>query len=489
MSTLPCKLYDDARPGTAVEQVARALTDAIVSVALRPGQRLPSIRAMVTEHGVSYYTAVSAYNRLARTGLISARQGRGFFVEAQRPAHAHQAFAGAPSAGTEQYGQQFSAFRQLFHADATNMKLGSGWLPPSWRDTDALARVIRRTASFARSSLVEYGDPMGYLPLRESLVQHLHFTLGVALHPDQVLTTLGATQGLDLVIRQLIEPGDVVLIDDPCNSSLVQLLALARAVVIGIPREPDGPNLGALEAVLMTRKVKAFFINSVHHNPTGSTLSPQNAFQVLQLAHRHDFMLVEDDVYGDFADGNNGRLITMDGLRKVVYISSFSKTLSANLRVGYVVAPAALTATLAAMKLLTSVSVPSFCERFIGAILADGIYHSHLRELQQRLKVHQAAAQAAFRDWGWSMYHAPSGGMFLWVRHPALTDIGAFLARAGAMGILLIPGELFTADGRPSPWLRINVAHLEVDRAASLFAAAISDSKPEHGATPGSRAR
>jgi DNA-binding transcriptional MocR family regulator len=310
---------------------------------------------------------------------------------------------------------------------------------------------------------------MGHLPLRENLVQHIRYALGVALHPDQILTTLGATQALDLVIRQLIEPGDVVLIDDPCNSSLTQLLGLARAVVIGIPREPDGPNLGILEKVLKTRKVKAFFINSEYHNPTGSTLSPHIAFQVLQLAYQHDFVLVEDDVYGDFSSSNNGRLITMDGLRKVVYIGSFSKTLSANLRVGYVVAPASLTATLAAMKLLTSVSVPSFCERFISAILADGSYHSHLRVLQQRLRVHQATAQAAFRGWGWSIYHEPSGGMFLLVRHPALVDIDSFLQRANEMGILLIPGALFAADGRPSPWLRINVAHLDVDRAASLF--------------------
>ncbi|KAB0644178.1 PLP-dependent aminotransferase family protein [Burkholderia latens] len=466
MSTLPHKLFDERRSGTAVEQLAGALTDAIKSGVLTPGQRLPSIRTLVADHGVSYHTAVSAYGRLASTGLISASQGRGFFVEAHRAMHRHHDLT---CGGSEQDSQQLSAFRQLFHGDASTMKLGSGWLPPSWRDTDALARVIRRTASFARSTLVEYGDPMGHMPLREHLVQHLHFALGVVLHPSQILTTLGATQALDLVIRQLIEPGDVVLIDDPCNSSLVKLLALARSDVIGIPRESDGPNLGVLEEVLKTRKVKAFFVNSVYHNPTGSTLSPQNAFQVLQLAYQYDVVVVEDDVYGDFDGSNNGRLVTMDGLRKVVYVGSFSKTLSANLRVGYVVAPASLTSKLAAMKLLTSVAVPSFCERFISATFADGSYHGHLRVLRQKLRASQAVAQAAFHAWGWSVHHAPAGGMFLWVRHPAITDMDAFLARANQMGILLLPGALFTADGRSSPWLRINVSHLEVDRAAPLF--------------------
>ncbi|TLX54083.1 PLP-dependent aminotransferase family protein [Stutzerimonas nosocomialis] len=448
-----------------IEQVAEAIRTAILNGGIRPGQRLPSIRKLSASHGLSFHTVVGAYERLEVSGLISARPGRGFFVEATAAKPAATALHSL--AGNDQ--SSLSAFWRLFHGNAASMKLGCGWLPSSWRDTQTLARVIRRTANFAHSTLVEYGDPSGHLPLRQHLSEHLEKRLGLALDPNQILTTLGATQALDLVIRKIIEPGDCVLVDDPCNSNLVQLLALRGAEVVGIARLPDGPDIERLEAVLATRPVRAFFINSQLHNPTGSSLSPQNAFQVLQLAYRYDVTLVEDDVYGDFSGDRNASLVTLDGLRKVIYISSFSKTLSASLRVGYLIGSPDLVASLADLKLLTSVAVPSFCERFLSAILADGTYERHLGLVQRKLQTSQAIAQAAFQSWGWEIFHAAKGGMFIWIRHPRLSDLDAFLERALQCGILLAPGNLFSADGRKSPWLRINVAHLDVEQAEPLF--------------------
>lgn len=452
--------------GKPVEQLILAIKEAILQGRIKPGQRLPSIRKLSQSQGLSYYTVVSAYERLEINGLISASQGRGFFVEAQ-PTR----LVSMPTLPVDEpvdHGN-LNAFWRLFHGSAYSMKLGCGWLPPAWRDTQALARVIRRTANFAHSTLIEYGDPLGHLPLRQNLVQHLQRTLGLTLHPDQTLTTLGATQALDLVIRSILEPGDTVLVDDPCNSNLVQLLALRGAVVIGIPRLPEGPDINALEDVLARNSIKAFFINSQFHNPTGASLSPQNAFQILQLAYQYDFTLVEDDVYGDLSNDQGNRLATLDGMRKVIYIGSFSKTLSASLRIGYVAASASLIARLADLKLLTSVAVPSFCERFLSAILSDGLYERHLNIVQRKLRTAQATAHASFTRWGWQIFHQPDCGMFIWVRHPRLDNTDAFLERAYKEGVLLAPGHLFSADGRKSPWLRINVAHLDAEKAEPLF--------------------
>ncbi|QXI28068.1 PLP-dependent aminotransferase family protein [Pseudomonas vanderleydeniana] len=456
----------DRSAGKPVEQLIQAIKDAILQGRIKPGQRLPSIRKLSGSQGLSYYTVVSAYERLEINGLISASQGRGFFVEAQ-PAR----LASMPRLPVDEPvdNGNLNAFWRLFHGSAYSMKLGCGWLPPSWRDTQALARVIRRTANFAHSTLIEYGDPLGHLPLRQNLAQHLLNTLGLTLQPDQILTTLGATQGLDLVIRHILEPGDHVLVDDPCNSNLVQLLALRGAVVIGIPRLPEGPDVIALKDVLTRHRIKAFFINSKFHNPTGASLSPQNSFQMLQLAYQHDFTLVEDDVYGDLSNEQGNRLATLDGMRKVIYIGSFSKTLSASLRVGYVVAPTGLIAQLADLKLLTSVAVPSFCERFLSAILSDGLYERHLNIVQRKLRTSQATAHACFTRWGWEIFHQPDCGMFIWVRHPRLESTDDFLEKAYREGVLLAPGHLFSADGRQSPWLRINVAHLDAEKAESLF--------------------
>jgi DNA-binding transcriptional MocR family regulator len=457
-------VLDSNEQTPAIEQVVRSIRGAIQRSELKPGQRLPSIRQMCARNGLSFYTVVGAYERLQSNGLISAQAGRGYYVRATPSLRSTI----LPSDARLTDSGKMAAFWHMFHGDDRYMKLGCGWLPPAWHDTKELARLIRRTANFAHSSLVEYGDPSGYLPLRQNLALHLSAKLQVSLDASHLLTTLGATQALDLVIRHLIEPGDEVLVDDPCNSTLVQLLNLRGARVIGVARLPDGPDMETFERAVTMRKVKAFFINSQLHNPTGTSLSPRSAFLLLQMAYAHDVILVEDDVYGDFCSNQNS-LVTLDGLRKVIYIGSFSKTLSANLRVGYVVAPAVLLAELADLKLFTSVAVPSFFERFVCALLVDGTYMRHLEEVRRRLQTAQAVAQENFRAWGWEIFYPATEGMFIWVRHPAIETQDAFLEQAFRSDILLAPGSLFSATGEPNPWFRINVAHLDMTKAEPLF--------------------
>ncbi len=454
------------RPSLAAEQLAARLTQEIADGRLVCGQKIPSIRQMAASLRISFHAVVSAYERLEAQGTIRVEPGLGYFVAT---AGASLPACAKPSAEGPLDPHGIKAFWQLFHGNDQCLKLGCGWLPAAWRDTQALARVVRRTANFAHSSLVDYGDPAGYLPLRQKLVAHLQPRLGVALAPDHLLTTLGATQALDLIIRQHIEPGDRVLVDDPCNNNLVQLLRLRGAIILGIPRGHDGPDLPAVAARLGEGRVKAFFLNSRLHNPTGTSLSDHGAFRLLQLANEHDLLLVEDDVYGDFCPAGQSRLVALDGLHKVIYIGSFSKTLSANLRVGYIVAPPALIQPLADLKLLTSVAVPGFCERFVSAMLADGSYERHLRRVRRQLQTAQATAQNHLQSWGWELFHTPVDGMFLWIRHPQLPCLVDFIEAAFHQGVLLAPATLFSAQGEAGPWLRINVAHFQADLARPLF--------------------
>lgn len=453
-------------PAQAAEHLATCLQDDIAMGRLMAGQKLPSIREMVAFRQISFYAVVSAYEQLEAQGSIRVVPGLGYFVAtpvaplaacAERP----------PGAPLDPHG--IKAFWQLFHADDQCLKLGCGWLPPAWRDTQALARVVRRTANFAHSSLVDYGDPAGYLPLRQKLVAHLQPRLSISLNADHVLTTLGATQALDLIIRQRIMPGDRVMVDDPCNSNLVQLLRLRGAQIVGIARCHDGPDLDSLERHLQAGVAKAFFLNSRLHNPTGTSLSDHSAFRLLQLADAHDLLLIEDDVYGDFCSEATNRLVALDGLRHVIYIGSFSKTLSANLRVGYIVAPPAVIRPLADLKLMTSVAVPGFCERFLGAMLADGSYERHVQRVRRQLQTAQALAQQHLQAWGWELFHAPGEGMFLWIRHPRLPCLKAFIEQGFTQNILLAPAALFSAGAEEGPWLRINVAHFNAEVAKPLF--------------------
>lgn len=416
------------------------------------GQRLPSIRKMAAAQGVRPHTVVSAYAQLVAEGLLQAQQGRGFFVS-------HRAQRLEPAQALPPTGPVDPLF-QLLQAPANTTKLGCGWLPLPWRDTEALAKAVRKTARSGHSALVEYGDIQGYYPLRKQLSVHLRQHTQIDLSPQQILTSLGATQALDWVSHLLITPGDHVLVDEPCSGNLVKLIELHGGIVVGVPRRKDGPDVAALDQRLQTTKVKAFFCNSTYHNPTGGGLSHQVAFKVLQRAIAHDFLIVEDDVYGDFCPGIHPTFAQLDDFAHVIYIGSFSKSLSASLRIGYIGCSPQRLEALTQLKLLTSVAVPGFCERFLHTILAEGTYVRHAQALQRQLMTQQALGQKVLKQYGWDFDIAPEGGMFVWAGHPDMEDLSDYIGRLAAKGLLLMPGQAFGVSQDFRNRTRINVAHL-----------------------------
>jgi DNA-binding transcriptional MocR family regulator len=417
------------------------------------GQRLPSIRKFVSGAEVSYHNVVSAYARLVSEGLLAAHPGRGYFV-------AHGA---EPEANwREPECMVGDPLFKLLQAGPKYTKLGCGWLPLAWRDTALLAKAIRRTARLEQSSLAEYGDISGFLPLRKQLCVLMKRLTRIDIRPSQVLTTLGATQGLDLVARLLIKPGDHVFVDEPGNGNLIKLIQLAGGHVVGIQRTPHGPDIGEMENYLAKHPVKAFFCNSTFHNPTGGNISPHNAFKVLRLAVDHEFFVVEDDVYGDFSPTVRQTFAELDNLDRVIYIGSFSKCLSASLRVGYIACSQELIEPLTRLKLLTCVAVPAFCERFVNTILADGTYAGHMKNVQQKLMTQQTQTQRSLLKRGWQFDIAPGGGMFIWTHHPDIPDLQHFVKKLEQQKVLLMPGSAFSVTRDYQKFIRLNCTHFSV---------------------------
>ena len=416
----------------------------------RTGQRMPSIRKLVSEARYTYHTIVSAYTRLVSEGILAACPGRGYFVTCR---------VGKAANSCEPVGMDGDPLFRLLQGGPQYTKLGCGWLPPAWRDTQLLAKAIRRTARLEQSSLAEYGDISGYLPMRQQLCVHIKRLTRVDLRPNQILTTLGATQGLDLVIRLLIKQGDHVFVDEPGNGNLVRLIQLAGGNVIGIRRTQDGPDINEMESHLAQHSVKAFFCNSTFHNPTGGNISPHNAFKVLRLAVVHDFFVVEDDVYGDFSPTARQTFAELDNIERVIYIGSFSKCLSASLRVGYIACSQELIEPLTRLKLLTCVAVPAFCERFVNTILTDGTYVRHMKDVQQRLIKQQVQTQQLLLARGWQFDITPQGGMFIWAYHPELSCLKTFMNKLEKQNILLMPGSAFSVTRDFQNYIRINCTH------------------------------
>jgi DNA-binding transcriptional MocR family regulator len=434
---------------TLVEQLAQRYAERIRGRLLQPGARLPSVRECARRHRVSPATVVAAYDRLLAQGLVEARRQRGFFVRERRD-------AAAPFAGPAPRPAPIDAtalIRSMFHRGDGRADPGIGTLPAEWVDVPLLQGALRRAIAGA-PSFGAYGEPAGERTLRDALVQRLA-DIGVVANAGQIVTTTGATQALDLVSRALLQPGDAVLVDEPGWAVEFARLAQLGMRVLPVARGPQGPDLDQMRRLIEEHRPRLYVTVSVLHNPTGQSLTLATAHQLLKLADACDLTIVEDDSYAWLAPPHAPRLAALDGLRRTVYVSGFSKILAPDWRVGFVAAPTVLVERLVDLKLLTSLSTPSLPERAVAVCLGQGLLRRHAERVVERLDAARSRTHALAEDAG-CRFVAPPQGLFGWV------DVGVDTQRlAEAMldqGWLIAPGALFHATRRPSSLMRINFA-------------------------------
>ena len=453
-----------------VAQIVNNITRCIRSRQWRPGSRAQSIREFARQQGVSTSTVVEAYDRLVAAGLLTARRGAGFFVAETGRADAHR----SPAQERMDAGAISSDWllRDIYEQREGDIYAGCGWLPETWHDLDAVSRALRHLALHPQGA-VRYGHPKGYEPLRQQLTRQLA-ELEIEAPPAQILLTLGASQGLDLVVRRLTQPGDTVFVDDPGYSNLLSALRLRGLCLVGVPMTPTGPDPAALEALLEQHRPQLYITNTQLQNPTGASYSAATAFKVLRLAERYDFTVVEDNVSADLVPGRAFTLAGADQLKCVVYVGSFSKSIAPGLRVGFVAAEPGLLEELVYHKLVSGMSTPVASERLVHTVSQEGHVRKHLEQLRGRLAKAQERTCRRLEQARFELFFEPGAGMFVWARpaDPAV-DTLALAQAALARDILLAPGHLFRPDQSPSPWLRFNVAYCDNDRLFEFMADAL----------------
>ncbi|MBL8388070.1 MAG: PLP-dependent aminotransferase family protein [Hydrogenophaga sp.] len=449
-----------------VVQIVEGFRAAIQSGGLRPGAKAPSIRQFAHAHGVSTYTVVDAYDRLVALGYFVSRPHSGFFVR-QREALARLSAGSAPSEAANYNFDSMWYLRRVFEARALKMKPGCGWLPGDWLFEEGMRRSLRTLAA-ENVDLGGYGEPKGFMSLRQ-LVRDLLAEQEIAVSADQVLLTQGSSQAMDLVARRLVRPGDAVLVDDPGYPNMLFSLRFLGARLIGVPRTPDGYDLAALEALVKEHQPKVFFTQPRLQSPTGSVANLAHLHRVVLLAEQHQFTVVENDIYADLDPEPRPSLASLDQLQRVVYISSFSKTISPNIRVGYMAAPPDLLEDFAQLKMISGLTSSEFSERLAYGALVDGRWRKHLRGLRERLaQAHQRVGHA-LESLGFDLFCEPKAGMFLWARHPDIQNATELAYQAAEQDILMGPGHLFDPELQPSPWFRFNVAFTDDPRVLSFL--------------------
>jgi DNA-binding transcriptional MocR family regulator len=449
----PTRLLQRDRQRTLGEQLAALFAERIQCRALAAGARLPSVRDCALQHRVSPSTVVGAYDQLQAQGLVEARRQRGFFVRGATLARASTAAAPAPVTLAAPV-DATALIRGMFQGRSAPSGPGMGTLPEPWLDSALLDRALRRTLASAGDAM-RYGEPAGDATLRQALSRRLGGELGIGAVPEQIVTTLGATHALDIVARTLLQPGDAVLVDEPGWAVEFARLTRLGMRLLPVPRGPQGPDLDVMRAMLVEHRPRLYVTVSVLHNPTGQSLSLSSAHQILTLAEAHGLTIVEDDTYAWLAPAHAPRLAALDGLRRTIYVSGFSKILAPNWRVGYLAAPMSWVDRLVDTKLLSTLTTPALTERALAHCLEQGLLRRHTERVMRRLDVARSRAVHAAESQGFR-FAAPPRGLFGWV------DTGTDTERiAEAMldeGWLIAPGALFHASHRPTTLMRINFA-------------------------------
>jgi DNA-binding transcriptional MocR family regulator len=446
------------RRGTRTADVMQAIRAKVASRALSIGDRLPSIRSFAKTMGVSPSTVVEAFDRLVAEGLIRARPGSGFYVSAT---------ALPPLALAQNLPQMdraidpFWVSRQSLDADPAAMKPGCGWLPADWMPGDALRKALRAVAKADAAILSDYGATRGSLSLRRILMGRFAEE-GIEISSDQLLLTQSGTQAVDLICRFLLRPGDTVLVDDPCYFNFRALLRAHQVKIVSVPYTPSGPDIAVFEEVLTSERPRLYVTNSALHNPTGGTLSAQTAHRLLNAAAAHDLTIVEDDIFADFEPEPSIRLAALDGLHRVIRIGSFSKTLSASVRCGYIAARPDWIADLVDLQVATSFGGPGpVVTELIAGVLAGGSYRKHMEDLRRRLSRARRETAEKLQSIGIEPWLMPRGGFYLWCRLPNNRDSADVARAALAENIVLAPGNVFSASQSAATFMRFNVAQCD----------------------------
>lgn len=325
-----------------------------------------------------------------------------------------------------------------------------------WTDLQEIARDL---LSGADGSVLQYGPTRGHKPLLEAIAGIMN-ARGVRTDAERLLVTTGSQQGLDLIARVLLDPGDVVLVELPTYTGAITAFRNVQAQMVGVRQEADGIDLADLDAVHARlvregRRVRFLYVVPNFQNPTGLLIGLEKRRQLLEWASRRDLLIVEDDPYRELyfedsaAEADVRPIKADDADGRVVYLSSFSKTLAPGYRVAWIDAPAPLAAKFETAKQAEDLCTGSFDQRVIFEAARRGVLDRQLPILRRHYQAKRdVMVEALRRELGGEVsWPAPRGGFFLWATLPAGIDADAMIARAVENGVIYVAGEAFFVDG------------------------------------------
>ncbi|MBX3274020.1 MAG: PLP-dependent aminotransferase family protein [Sandaracinaceae bacterium] len=457
--TIPSLVKDDALDKRLYEAVADRLEGLIGDGTLRPGDRIPSVRGLHRKWSVSVSTVLEAYRRLEDRGLIEARPKSGYYVRATPRALPEEPGASNPPKRARRI-RGSMAYRLMAEVNRPDLvKLGAAVPHPDLLPLDALNRLIARALREAPALSHGYAVDSGHAPLRREIARRM-LDAGCTLSPDDVVVTSGAQEAVYLSLRALTRPGDTVVVESPAYYGHLETLEALELKALAVRTHPrEGIDLDALDEALGATRVAAVALVTSFSNPLGSVMSDAKKRALLDVLEAHDVPLVEDDVYGElpFEGPRPHAVKAFDRHGRVLYCSSFSKTISPGVRIGWC-APGRALDTIARLKLVANTASPAAPQLAIAGFLEGGGYDRHLRRLRATYRDHvrRMTAQIALTFPAGTRATRPAGGHLLWVEMPRGVDSTILYEAAARENISIAPGPMFSANGRYAHCMRLN---------------------------------
>ena len=441
------------------ENLADELGALIASRVLAPGDRLPSIRHLAQQKRLSISTVMQALRLLEDRGLVDARPQAGFYVR-QRVRTLHS-IASTPALKEPIFVGINNLLMQVLEANSAPglVQLGSAWpsdeLLPVKRIQRAISSIARRAPSLlTRESCFDINEPN---LVRQVTRRALDWG---KLDPRELIVTNSCAEAINLCLRAVAKPGDTIAIESSTYFVLLQLIESLGMKALEIPTDPKtGPSIDALELALGEGLVQACLFVPHANNPLGSVMPEANKKRLAALLARHQVPLIEDDVFGDLCFGAERPwpVKAYDTTGNVMLCSSFSKAVSPALRVGYVAA-GKYARQVAFLKTVSSGTTSHFFQEVMADFLTGSSYDNQVRKMRRALaqraaQMSDAVARAFPAECAIS---EPQGGFVLWIQLPPHVDALALHGRAVENGIAFMPGQLFSACGRQTNYLRLN---------------------------------
>lgn len=458
--------------GNLYERVAGHIQDLIEKGTLRPGERIPSVRRLSDQQGVSVSTVLQAYTVLEDRGLIEARPQSGYYVRVQswKPPAEPEMSRPTTRATEVTVGELVMRVMKAVRDPglvALGAAIPSPELLPTRQLNRAMAALGRRSPELGSS----YDVPPGLTALRIQIARRA-LDAGCALSPEEIVTTCGGMEALHLSLSAVAKPGDTIAIESPTYFGILQCIESLGMKALEIPTHPrDGVSLDALAYALEHQPIAACLFVLNFNNPLGSCMPDENKRLLVEMLAEREIPLIEDDIYGDvsFTPQRPKTAKAFDKKGLVLLCDSFSKTLAPGYRVGWV-APGRFQEKVELLKTVSTIATATLPQMAIADFLANGGYAHHLRRVQRVYSdqvnlVTEAIAKYFPEE---TKLTRPSGGQVLWVELPAHIDSLELFHRALTEKISIAPGPIFSAKQKFRNFIRINCGNpwtLTVERA------------------------